>query len=48
MSEWKKIKLGDFAEINMGQSPKSEFYNTEGNGLPFLQGNRTFGNKLGA
>jgi len=29
----------------MGQSPKSEFYNTDGMGLPFLQGNRTFGDK---
>lgn len=29
----------------MGQSPKSEFYNTEKKGLPFLQGNRTFGFK---
>jgi len=45
MSEWKEYKLGDFAVINMGQSPKSEFYNTEKIGLPFLQGNRTFGNK---
>jgi type I restriction enzyme S subunit len=43
MGEWKEVKLGDFAEINMGQSPKSEFYNTERKGLPFLQGNRTFG-----
>ncbi len=43
MSEWKEYRLGDIAEINMGQSPKSEFYNTTGMGLPFLQGNRTFG-----
>ena len=27
----------------MGQSPKSVFYNTNGNGIPFLQGVRTFG-----
>ncbi len=40
-----KCKLGDIAEITMGQSPKSEFYNTTGVGLPFLQGNRTFGRK---
>ena len=56
-NEWKETEIGkipthwDFApmkeyvEINMGQSPKSEFYNTEGVGLPFLQGNRTFGIK---
>ena len=41
--EYKNIRLSDFANINMGQSPKSEFYNYEGQGLPFLQGNRTFG-----
>lgn len=40
-----KYKLQDIAEVTMGQSPKSEFYNTDGNGIPFLQGNRTFGLK---
>lgn len=40
-----KCKLGDIAVVTMGQSPKSEFYNFEGNGVPFLQGNRTFGRK---
>ncbi len=40
-----KYKLQDIAEVAMGQSPKSEFYNTDGNGIPFLQGNRTFGLK---
>lgn len=40
-----KCKLQDIAEITMGQSPKSEFYNDKGNGIPFLQGNRTFGSK---
>ena len=38
-------KLGDIADITMGQSPKSESYNNQGIGLPFLQGNRTFGRK---
>lgn len=39
-----KIKLSKLANINMGQSPKSENYcNNEG--IPFLQGNRTFGEK---
>ena len=41
--EYKTIRLSDFATINMGQSPKSEYYNYDGDGLPFLQGNRTFG-----
>lgn len=40
-----KCKLGEFANVIMGQSPKSEFYNTEEIGMPFLQGNRTFGLK---
>lgn len=41
--KFEKVKLKDFAKVNMGQSPKSEFYNIKGNGLPFLQGVRTFG-----
>ncbi|MEG0830636.1 MAG: restriction endonuclease subunit S [Anaerovoracaceae bacterium] len=45
MNEWKEVKLGEVIHVEMGQSPKSEFYNTEGAGLPFLQGNRTFGDK---
>lgn len=40
-----KVKLGDIAEITMGQSPKSDYYNSIGNGIPFLQGNRTFGRR---
>lgn len=40
-----KCKIEDIVEVTMGQSPKSQYYNTEGNGVPFLQGNRTFGYK---
>lgn len=40
-----KFKLSDIAEVTMGQSPKSEYYNEDGIGMPFLQGNRTFGRK---
>ena len=40
-----KYKLQDIVDVTMGQSPKSEFYNTNGKGVPFLQGNRTFGLK---
>ena len=40
-----KCKLKDIVNVTMGQSPKSEFYNTTGEGVPFLQGNRTFGLK---
>ena len=40
-----KFKLQEIVDVTMGQSPKSEFYNTERKGYPFLQGNRTFGFK---
>lgn len=40
-----KCVLGDIADVTMGQSPKSEFYNIDGQGMPFLQGNRTFGKR---
>lgn len=40
-----KCKLEDIVDVTMGQSPKSEYYNTEGKGYLFLQGNRTFGFK---
>ena len=40
-----KVRLDEIAEITMGQSPKSDYYNTIGEGLPFLQGNRTFGKR---
>lgn len=42
--KYKLVRLGDIAEITMGQSPKSEYYNTNGVGKPFLQGVRTFEN----
>jgi len=45
MGIWKLCKLKEIAEITMGQSPKSEYYNFIGEGTPFLQGNRTFGRK---
>lgn len=40
-----KYKLEEIVDVVMGQSPKSEYYNREGKGYPFLQGNRTFGFK---
>jgi len=42
---WTECKLRDIADIKMGQSPKSESYNNSGEGLPFLQGSRTFGSR---
>ncbi|MFH1933621.1 MAG: restriction endonuclease subunit S [Pseudomonadota bacterium] len=41
--EGKTVKLCEIADVIMGQSPKSEYYNTEGNGLPFFQGCSEFG-----
>jgi type I restriction enzyme S subunit len=40
-----KCCLGSIADVTMGQSPKSEYYNANKEGLPFLQGSRTFGAK---
>jgi type I restriction enzyme S subunit len=42
-SHWKNSKLKYSSEVTMGQSPSSEFYNDEGVGFPFLQGNSEFG-----
>ena len=40
---WEKKPLGEIADITMGQSPKSIYYNEDGNGLPFHQGVTNFG-----
>ena len=40
---WEKKTLSDIATIIMGQSPKSEFYNSVRNGLPFHQGVGSYG-----
>ena len=41
--QWIEVKLVDIADINMGQSPPSETYNSK-IGLPFFQGKTDFGN----
>ena len=38
-----KIKLSQVANIIAGQSPESKYYTTDSTQIPFLQGNRTFG-----
>lgn len=43
---WERKRLVDFAKVTMGQSPKSEFYNNERNGLPFHQGVGSYGNRF--
>ena len=41
--KYKITKLKDIAEISMGQSPSSKYYNKTKKGIPFLQGVSTFG-----
>jgi type I restriction enzyme S subunit len=43
---WAVKRLGDVCNIVMGQSPKSEFYNDTGDGLPFHQGVTNFGDRF--
>lgn len=40
---WEKKPLIEIADITMGQSPKSIYYNQDGHGLPFHQGVTNFG-----
>ena len=42
-ADWSSSRLIDLASITMGQSPKSQYYNSKGNGLPFHQGVSGFG-----
>ncbi|GAK56084.1 restriction modification system DNA specificity domain protein [Candidatus Vecturithrix granuli] len=43
---WEVVSLGELANITMGQSPSSEFYNQTGEGLPFNQGVGTYGQRF--
>ena len=43
---WKVKQLGEMCNVLMGQSPKSEFYNEIGEGLPFHQGVTDFGQRF--
>jgi type I restriction enzyme S subunit len=40
---WEVGRLAELCSLVMGQSPKSEFYNADGEGLPFHQGVTDFG-----
>ena len=40
---WEKTKIGDLATVVLGQSPPSNTYNQERDGLPFYQGKADFG-----
>ncbi|HOC20898.1 MAG TPA: restriction endonuclease subunit S [Anaerolineae bacterium] len=41
--DWQVVRLGEVAQIEMGQSPPSITYNSSGVGLPFFQGKADFG-----
>jgi len=43
--DWEVVKLGEKAIITMGQSPPSNTYNVDGEGLPFFQGRKDFGSR---
>lgn len=43
--EWEVKRLGDVAEVVMGQSPSSSNYNRAGVGLPLIQGNADISNR---
>ena len=43
---WKILKLSEVADVIMGQSPKSEFYNHNKEGLPFHQGVGSYGTRF--
>jgi type I restriction enzyme S subunit len=43
--KWEVKKLGEVAEIVMGQSPSSAYYNSKGDGLPLIQGNADIVNR---
>lgn len=43
---WKIQTLSQISDVVMGQSPKSEFYNQNGQGLPFHQGVGSYGTRF--
>ena len=43
---WEAKQLGEMCHVIMGLSPKSEFYNETGDGLPFHQGVTDFGERF--
>lgn len=44
-SKYPMSKLGDIAVVIAGQSPESKYYNGYGEGLPFYQGKKEYGEK---
>ena len=42
---WEIKKLGQVCKVIAGQSPEGKYYNSNGNGLPFYQGKKEYGEK---
>ena len=40
---WEMKRLGDVCEVIAGQSPEGRYYNIDGQGMPFYQGKKDFG-----
>ncbi len=43
---WEVKRLGEVAYVIAGQSPEGIFYNTSGDGMPFYQGKKEFGDRF--
>ncbi|MBF38983.1 restriction endonuclease subunit S [Idiomarina sp. UBA4520] len=43
---WEMVKIRDVCEVISGQSPKGQYYNDKGEGLPFYQGKKEFGTRF--
>lgn len=43
---WGRTTLGELCNLTMGQSPSSDFYNENGEGLPFHQGVTNYGDRF--
>ncbi len=43
---WQRSTIGNYCEVIAGQSPESKYYNADGNGIPFYQGKKGFGERF--
>jgi type I restriction enzyme S subunit len=43
---WEAKNIGDVCEVIVGQSPEGSYYNDKGDGMPFYQGKKEFGEKF--
>jgi type I restriction enzyme S subunit len=43
---WQLRKICDYCEVIAGQSPEGRNYNSDGNGMPFYQGKKDFGDRF--